>query len=148
MADGGTKAADAQPGRLEFVHHDVERRVRNVVEIRLRVTGHFHAAGFEMFPAEFQRRLNLAVNRVAGFVANACENHKGSIGTLGAPTKVFACVAQNSSRTSASGGPLLPGLDSKLGRLFLRHETMPRHLPGGRNCDAGFAVGWRLQTER
>lgn len=42
------------------------------MKIRLRVTRHFHAARFEVFPAEFLGGLNLAVKPVDGFVADAC----------------------------------------------------------------------------
>ena len=69
--DGGAEAINADAGGLQLADGEVEGLVRDVVEVGLGKAGHFHAARFEVFPAEFLRGQDLAVDAVGGFVADA-----------------------------------------------------------------------------
>ena len=69
--DGGAEAIDADAGGLQLADGEVEGGVRDVVEIGLGEAGDFDAPGFEVFPAQFLRGQDLAVNAVGGFVADA-----------------------------------------------------------------------------
>ena len=89
------EAVRADAGLLHFFYCHIEGRVGDVVEIRFRITWHFHAAWFEMFPAEFLGRPNLAVNSIRCLVADACENHNRG------PKCVFRRAAKSIRRVRA-----------------------------------------------
>ena len=55
---------------------EVKRLVRDVVEIGLRKAWHLDAAHLDVPPAEFLRRADLRVERVAGLVADSEESHR------------------------------------------------------------------------
>jgi hypothetical protein len=73
--DRGTKAINTDACGFQFSYGQVEGFVGNVVKIGFGEAGHFDSAWLEVLPTQFQRRLDLAVNRVCPFVANAGENH-------------------------------------------------------------------------
>ena len=69
--DGGAEAINPNARGLQLADGQVKRVVRDVVEIGFGEAGDFDAPGFEVFPAQFLRGQDLAVNAVGGFVADA-----------------------------------------------------------------------------
>jgi len=73
--DGGAEAANTNACVSQIAQSRVEGLVRDVVEIRLGKSGHFHPAHLQMLPAQFLRGTNLRGYAIACLVADARENH-------------------------------------------------------------------------
>jgi hypothetical protein len=73
--DGGSEAVDFDPGVIELFDDALEGGIRDVMEIGLGITWNEDIPGFDVLPAEFLGGLDLGVDRVACFVANAGIDH-------------------------------------------------------------------------
>jgi len=75
VGNGRSETVDTDSGVLEFLFHDIEGFLRNVMQVGLGKSGDFHGPGFDGVPSQFLDSFDLSIDERSGFIGDACENH-------------------------------------------------------------------------